>query len=360
MTQMVIFGLFIWTNAANLPFRGSGARASGGFASRPHDPLRRHQDAKARAPPAPFAPGMVTNRRRRPGEITRASGAAGGPSDHDVAYLIVIAGLRVGTIFRIDRDLVIGRDERADIKVLDDWVSRWHARIRPGASGASVEDLGSLNGTLLNGQKVATAHELQDGDRISVGSTTVLKFTFAAGVDEDFHRRAYDRASRDALTGTHSRQFFDEALRGEISYARRHGSPLALLLVDADHFGAVNGARGRLAGDALLTALARRIESALDADDVLARYDGDAFVVLRRFVSLDQGFSLGLRISSVVADKPVPIEGAREPVHLTVSIGLAHFPVPGINEAIQLVAAAESALASAKAAGGDRVVPMDR
>ncbi len=300
---------------------------------------------------------MVTNRRRRPGEITHAAGAPGGPPDHDVAYLIVIAGPGVGTIFRIDRDLVIDRDERADIRVLDDWASRRHARIRPGASGASVEDLGSLNGTLLNGQKLATARELQDGDCISVGSTTVLKFTFAAGIDEDFHRRAYDRASRDALTGKHSRQSFDDALRGEISYARRHGSPLALLLVDADHFVAVNGARGRLAGDALLIALARPVESALDTDDILARYDGDAFVVLRRFVSLDQGFSLGVRISSVVADKPMPIQGARDPVH---SIGLAHFPVPRINDASQLIAAAESALGSAKASGRDRVVPMDR
>ncbi len=300
----------------------------------------------------------MTGRRARPAETTRSAPDGRAPDGTEVAYLIVIAGAGVGNIFRIDRELVIGRDERADIRVLDDWTSRHHARLRPELSGTTtVEDLGSVNGTLVNGQKVAATRALKDGDRISVGSMTVLMFTFRAGVDDDFRCRAYDRASRDALTGTHSRQFFDEALRAEIAYARRHASPFALLLIDVDRFAAFNAGRGRLAGDPLLTALARRIESRLHGEDVLARYEGDAFVVLRRFVSLDQGFSLGLRVAAAVGDTPLAIQGRRDLVAVTVSLGLAHFPAPGVGDAGQLLAALESAATAAKAAGGDRVVP---
>ena len=278
-----------------------------------------------------------------------------GSPEHEVSYLIVLTGAGAGGVFRIDRDLIIGRDEHADIRVLDDWASRRHARIRADDPEVTVEDLGSTNGTLVNGQKVAERQGLRDGDRISVGSTSVLKFTYRAGIDEEFKEAAYDRASRDALTGVHSRKFFDETLRGELAYARRHARPLAVLLVDADGFEKMNAKWGRLAGDGLLIALARRLETCVRADDVLARYGGDEFVILRRSVSQDQAFSFARRINALVADDSMPIPGRPDLVDLTVSIGLAHFPAAGIGDAAQLLAVAEHALGSAKRTGGNRV-----
>jgi two-component system cell cycle response regulator len=103
----------------------------------------------------------------------------------------VLAGETLGQMFRIERpETVIGCAAEADIRVLDDGVSRRHARIVLDDEEVCIEDLESVTGTLLNGDRVRRV-VLRDGDQIQIGSTTVLQFTHADEPAADAHPRMH-------------------------------------------------------------------------------------------------------------------------------------------------------------------------
>src|SRR5262245_11228839 len=118
----------------------------------------------------------------------------------DRAYLITLSGSSVGEMFKVEsEELVLGRGSNADIRLVDDGISRLHCRVRLAPEGLYVEDLASRNGTFCNGEKV-TKLLIKDGDKLQLGRTTVLKFTFQDRMDESFQQRMLDSALRDALT----------------------------------------------------------------------------------------------------------------------------------------------------------------
>ncbi len=91
-----------------------------------------------------------------------------------MATLRITSGPAYGEIIECDRELVIGRAD-ADVVVDDGEISRRHAVVRPLPDGVEVEDLGSRNGTLLNGRRLKAPTALQPGDRISVGPNVELE-----------------------------------------------------------------------------------------------------------------------------------------------------------------------------------------
>jgi two-component system cell cycle response regulator len=212
----------------------------------------------------------------------------------DRASLVVLAGPRVGTLVRIEgRELIIGRSLRAELCVDDDGVSRHHARIRPGDGGIWIEDLESRNGTFVNGVKVTTPVRLEDGDKIHVGRSSIVKFTYHDALDDSFQERVVVSALRDPLTRLYNKRYFDERLDAELRFAHRHGSQLALLMIDVDHFKRVNDQRGHLVGDTVLTSVAQALARAIRNEDVAARFGGEEFVVILRATGLDQALLLG-------------------------------------------------------------------
>ena len=97
----------------------------------------------------------------------------------------MLSGARVGAVFHLDRsELMIGRSQRAELSFEDDGVSRTHARIRREGSEYIVEDLGSRNGTFVNGLRVKGPTRVQDGDKLQLGRSTILKF-FVGMVETD-------------------------------------------------------------------------------------------------------------------------------------------------------------------------------
>src|SRR5262249_27687717 len=120
------------------------------------------------------------------------------PGERDRPCLIVIRGLNVGEMYKlVGAEMTIGRGLGAEVEVLDDGISRRHATLKIDADGVTLTDLGSRNGTFVNGQRIDRPVVLHDGDKVQLSSSTILKFTYADRLDESFQRRMYESALRD-------------------------------------------------------------------------------------------------------------------------------------------------------------------
>jgi diguanylate cyclase (GGDEF)-like protein len=270
------------------------------------------------------------------------------------AYVLVLAGSNLGGMFKLDKDrLIVGRGEKADIRLIDDGLSREHARLVKDGSEVVIEDLGSTNGTYCNGERVQR-RVLAEGDKILLGSTTILRFTYQDSLDEAFQRQMSESALRDGLTHAYNKRTFSERLESEFQYAVRHQTPVWLVFIDIDHFKRINDAHGHPAGDVVLAQLATLISSMLGEDDMFARYGGEEFAVVVRGGERDAMASLGERLRAAVETHPFVLEdGTRIPV--TISAGIARAPAAGLAAAADLIARADEAMYTAKREGRNRV-----
>ena len=280
---------------------------------------------------------------------------AGEPST--AAYLVVLAGSNVGEMYKLETDrVVIGRSDRADIRFIDDGISREHVAILKSAGQFVIEDLGSTNGTYCNGERIQR-HALAEGDKILLGSATILKFSYQDRLDEAFQRQMSESALRDGLTRAYNKRYFGERLESEIQYALRHTAPLALVFMDIDHFKRINDAHGHQAGDHVLMQLATLVLSALAEDQLLARYGGEEFAIVARGMDRDEALALSERLRAAVEAQPFVYDGVRIPV--TVSVGVGSVPGLGVASAGDLVSRADEAMYRAKRGGRNRVVAAD-
>lgn len=277
-----------------------------------------------------------------------------GRSQRDKAYLIVLTGANVGEMYRLESgESVIGRGTAATIRLGDDGISRKHARIVVEAKVVRIEDLGSANGTLVNGNLVQTAG-LRDGDKIQLGSTTILKFTYHDKLEENFQRAMYDAALRDDLTKAFNKKHLLDRLEQEVSFARRHNAALSLIMFDVDHFKQINDTFGHVAGDHVLAKLSQVAQSTVRNEDIFGRYGGEEFAILCRGIALGSAGTMAERLRALVDSTEFVFDA--NAIRVTISIGVAAYPEVPVQNGIELIAAADEALYGAKRGGRNRVV----
>jgi len=264
-------------------------------------------------------------------------------------------GPRMGLRYTLSGDeLVIGRGSDCAIRNDDSSVSRRHAVLRRGEDGRyKVADLGSANGTFVNNSQ-HLGGVLQDGDYLRVGNC-LYRFLAGGNVEAEYHEEIYRLTILDALTQVHNRRYLNEFLEREVTRAVRHNRPLALVLLDIDHFKAVNDRMGHLAGDMALRELGNRLRPLVGPDELLARYGGEEFALVLPEATSAQAVRTAERLRRVIADRPFTFEGTVFP--LTVSAGVA--TTPGGSQALvaDLLQNADSNLFQAKLHGRNRVFP---
>jgi two-component system cell cycle response regulator len=158
-------------------------------------------------------------------------------------------------------------------------------------------------------------------------------------------------ATTDPLTGLSNRRALLAALHVEIAQARRYGHPLAVCLLDVDHFKSINDGHGHAAGDQVLAAVGALLRRELRTPDVAARWGGEEFVVLFRHTDGDGGVLAAERIRKAV--QALELSAADKKIVVTVSIGVAEFVVEHSAEAF--IECADRAMYRAKLGGRNRV-----
>jgi diguanylate cyclase (GGDEF)-like protein len=245
---------------------------------------------------------------------------------------------------------LIGRAADADIVVDDEGVSRRHAKLIRFENGVVLlKDLGSTNGTFVNGKQVKT-HPLADGDRVQVGTTAILKFSIQDNLESQFQRHLYTAATRDRLTDLFNKGFFEEQLRRDYSYSRRHGATLSLAMADLDNFKQVNDTHGHQAGDCVLREFARLVGSMVRGEDVMCRVGGEEFALLMRSTDRNGAVVVCERLREAVAGHIFEVCGGKR-LSITASFGVAELEVTRHPTPAALVEEADLLLYAAKRGG---------
>ncbi|MBU1238161.1 GGDEF domain-containing protein, partial [Myxococcota bacterium] len=242
------------------------------------------------------------------------------------------------------------------IPILEEGVSRGHCRLHNLAGGEiMLEDLNSTNGTFVNGETI-NRRLLEDGDKIQIGTTTILKFTYHDSIEENFQKQMFESALRDGLTTAYNKRYFTERFNSEYSYSLRHKFPLSLLIIDLDLFKNVNDTYGHLAGDAVLIELTKRMHTAIRSEDVFARYGGEEFAIIARGISHENGLLMAERMRRIISDRPFEFDELS--LNITASFGLCSIPYHKALTPLQMIEFADKALYEAKRSGRNRVCSL--
>jgi len=271
-------------------------------------------------PPPPWGRGGHTSMAADRTETRVYDPAEGGPRE---SCLVTIYGPELGRKFPVDRPEVrLGRSADNEIVVSLRDVSRHHCVFHLDEGDVYLQDLGSTNGTLLNGKELRANERilLCSGDHIKVGGA-IFKFLGGSNVDALYHEEIYRMMIVDGLAEIYNRRYFLEYLDREITRCRRYERGLSVMLIDIDRFAEINQRFGHLAGDAVIRELARRIKVRVRKESCFARYGGDELALALPEIDLENARTFGERILGLAADSPVEFEGRRIPV--SVSIGIA-------------------------------------
>ena len=271
-----------------------------------------------------------------------------------VPCIVQFSGTLTGKVYWLssDKELIIGRGPENDVFIEDQNVSKRHARFVVSPEGAVfVEDLGSTNGTYVNGEKVMR-RALRDGDKVLIPPNYMLKFTYQVNLAPEATGGSEADATRDSLTGVYARQYMLRRIDEDFVQARKQNENLALLLIAVDGFAEINETHGQGAGNMLLREVAKVVSSVLRQDAVLARYENDTFAILLRNLSDAETVVLAQRIRRAIKFRDFIREDRKIPV--TVSLGIGGL-TRNMKNAMDFLREVQTHLDKAKSVGCDTI-----
>lgn len=273
------------------------------------------------------------------------------------ADIILIAhpeSQRLGSRFRLSpgSTLEIGRSAAVGISLPEVMsISRKHARLRYLGPMVTIEDLGSTNGTYVNGQPIHGRTVLRSGDRFQTAAVH-FKFLHERDVESAYHLAIYELVAKDGLTEIFNKRKFEEELQREFARAVRHQRPLAMVVFDLDEFKTINDTYGHLCGDFILKQVALLARELIRPEQVLARVGGDEFVILAPETAAEGAESLAAKLRDRVVGYEHRYGDVRIPV--SCSFGVAELN-PRMTSGQDLYQAADEALLLSKRSGRNRV-----
>lgn len=272
------------------------------------------------------------------------------------ACLILIRGTPQGHRYFITQDeMIIGRDPAADISIADQSISRKHAKIIQEGSIIKIEDLGSSNGTAINGKKLEAGHvaKLAKEDMIKVGNS-IVKYLPAGEIEIIFYGNLNQAANTDPLTRCFNKGYFLEAIDAEIKRAKVLSTTLSLIFFDLDHFKKVNDTYGHEGGDYVLKEFTNLVRGLglITNKDIFARYGGEEFCLLMPNKTAQDAAQIAETLRGKIQTHAFIYEAKRIPV--TSSMGVAELKTE-METPADLIKASDKALYESKQGGRNRV-----
>jgi diguanylate cyclase (GGDEF)-like protein len=192
-----------------------------------------------------------------------------------------------------------------------------------------------------------TPFAIQDEQKVELYLSTLVMPLRNALMYHD----AVQASLKDSLTGLHNRKFLETTLRREVGLSHRHGTPLSLIVMDVDHFKAINDEHGHQAGDAVLRKVAERLAECVRRTDVLARFGGDEFTILLSNTRLPGAIVAARHVFDALTATPCPVGDTI--LRVSPSLGVASLRKRDGHE--RLFQRADAALYSAKHQGGGSI-----
>ena len=272
------------------------------------------------------------------------------------ACLILIRGTPQGHRFFITADeMIIGRDPSADLSIPDPSISRKHAKVIREGSVVKIEDLGSSNGTAINGKKLEAGNvaKLAKEDLIKLGNS-IVKYLPAGEIEIIFYGNLNQAANTDPLTKCFNKGYFLEAIEAEVKRAKALSTQLALIFFDLDHFKKVNDTYGHEGGDFVLKEFTNLVRTmgVLRQKDIFARYGGEEFCLMMPGTTLQDAAQMAEIIRGKVHAHEFLYEGKR--IAVTTSLGVSEIKAE-MDVAADLIKSADKALYESKQGGRNRV-----
>jgi len=250
----------------------------------------------------------------------------------------------------LDTPLVVGRGEEASFRLHDDSASRAHAWMgwdEP-IEDYLVRDLGSTNGTLVNGELIDSPRVLSHGDRIEVGET-LIEFRMADEREIEGRQQMGVWLSTDELTGLPNKRRFDAELSQRVGDPAMQGISIAILMMDLDNLKAINDRHGHHMGSQTIHEVGQVIGRVVAGKGQGTRFGGDEYTAYLVGHDLESALRVAEQIrAEVEALELSSREG--EPVHTTISVGAAAALCPEVDPE-ELCRLADKALYRAKAKG---------
>ncbi len=272
------------------------------------------------------------------------------------ACLILIRGTPQGHRYFITQDeMIIGRDPSADISIADQSISRKHAKVSREGTVIKIEDLGSANGTVINGKKLEPGHvaKLAKEDMVKLGNS-IVKYLPAGEIEIIFYGNLNQAANTDPLTRCFNKGYFLEVIDAEVKRAKALSTVLSLIFFDLDHFKKVNDTHGHEGGDFVLKEFTNLIRNmgVMKPKDIFARYGGEEFCLLMPGTNAAEASQCAEIMRGKIQMHAFVYEGKRIPV--TTSLGVAELK-SDMDEPSQLIKAADKVLYESKMGGRNRV-----
>ena len=264
-----------------------------------------------------------------------------GPNSAKQPALIVLQGESLGSTITLGGQMfTIGRGGDCELRIDDNLASRAHARLESAAGGQlyCIVDLGSTNGTFVNGQLVEDPYVLRDGDKIRVGRH-VFKFALLDADESEFQERIQQMIIRDDLTNLLTQRSFVVELERQLTRRSEQAD------------------RGQIS----ILQVGEIIEASLRKSDVAARYGGEEYVAYLTDIPTSTALLIAERIREAIGRHEINVsrKGSHVRLSVTISIGISTYPVHG-DDPIDLIEKADLALYRAKMSGRNCVVEFDQ
>lgn len=264
--------------------------------------------------------------------------------------LVVISGDSMGKRVTVEGNVLVGRDPEAELVLPDTSVSWHHATIEDRGDSHVVVDMGSTNGTTVNGEKLDES-PLQHGDKICFGSSLV-RFEVQDAADQAYDEMVARLINIDDLSGLYTRRRFDTELGQMLQVAAGRDGRVGMLVMDLDGVKKINDTHGHSFGAHVIGESGHVIGDAIQGRGIACRFGGDEYIAAIRDADLTAASAVGEEIRRAIAEHHFEKDGIT--LRPGISVGVSAFP-ESARDAQGLFQRADEALYRAKAAGKNRV-----